>query len=323
MTDPLYRAVPVDHEVLIPVLGVPTRFMASDAEILGAVEETFGAWRRLEGREDLWSGAQVTVRIWMHAGDEGPLEHAPISYRAPDPELVLVSTPGSFGVADAGKRSAVGYVTRAFLADRAHFCEGFLKSLTLSIVARDDRQAFHAAAVAHGDAALLLYGPSGVGKSTLAWACAERGLRVLADDAVYLQMNPTLRVWGSTGPVRVPEDSRCFFSALGDDLQTFVAGGRTKLAVPRPPLGGGALPVAERAGICILEPSSGAPALEPMAAEEIVERAAHPIEPGFDWYADTIGPAVERLAAAGGWRLRLGSDPHAAAALVSEALAEL
>ena len=47
--------------------------------------------------------------------------------------------------------------------------------MTLLLVARQDRQPVHAAMVAGGSAALLLAGPTGVGKSTLAYAAHRAG----------------------------------------------------------------------------------------------------------------------------------------------------
>jgi hypothetical protein len=55
-------------------------------------------------------------------------------------------------------------------------------------------QLLHAAAVGCGDSAMLITGKGGLGKSTTALACLDKGLRYLGDDYVLVSLDPVARV---------------------------------------------------------------------------------------------------------------------------------
>ena len=46
--DTLLAAQPAPHQVMLPVLGVPTRFAASDTRVLDAIEAEYGHGRSVE-----------------------------------------------------------------------------------------------------------------------------------------------------------------------------------------------------------------------------------------------------------------------------------
>jgi len=80
-----------------------------------------------------------------------------------------------------------------------------LEGVLFSVVVRRDRHPLHAAALraTDGSRSLVLHGPSGVGKSTLAWEAHRAGIDVLSDDATRVQLTPELRVWGDGAPARI------------------------------------------------------------------------------------------------------------------------
>ena len=58
-------------------------------------------------------------------------------------------------------------------------------------------------------------GPAGVGKSTLAMACARRGFGVLAEDAIFVRVRPVGREWwGMPWVQRLLPDARALFPEL-------------------------------------------------------------------------------------------------------------
>lgn len=312
-TDPLARDVPLRHETRIPVMGLPVRFATNAPAVLELVEETFGLWRALssdkvEGGED-----EVRVRLIVEQGEEGEEEHAPLSYRMPDGERVFLSTPGSFGVADPGRRETVIYATTELVEDRQHFRYGVLEALTLAVLSQLDRQPFHAAALVRDDAALLLTGPSGAGKSTLTYAGVRAGLRVLADDTVNLQLQPRLGIWGMPGYLHLPADAADRFPELAGSETRLLANRKEKLAVDLRAIDAVApSPVVDRAGLCLLSRREDGPVLEELGQDEAVEELLRREEPGFDVFRDTIGAAIRELARGGAWRLHVGADPSAA-----------
>jgi hypothetical protein len=263
--------------------------------------------------------AGVRYRAQVEPGDEGEDEHAPILYRQPDAARVVLRTPGSVGIADAGLRDIILYTTTTLVADRQHFRYGVLEALTLAVLTRLDRQPLHAACITRGDVALLLTGRSGAGKSTLAFAAASAGFRVLSEDYVNIQMEPRLRVWGMPGYLHLPMEAARHFPALSTARPTLMANGKHKIAISLLDLGAlPPLPVAQRAGICVLQAGEAGPELETLDAEALEHAMTDRLDPGFDVFAETIRDAIRLLAGHGGWKLRLGDDPAAAMPLIEE-----
>lgn len=323
-TDPLYRDVALDHVTTIPVLGIPVRFASNAAEVTALAEEVFAAWRVLDGRPELRESEGVRARFILHEGDEGRVDdaggagHVALRYRMPDARRVLLMTPGSMGLADPDRREALAYVTAELVGDRQHFRYGVLEALVLAVLTQLDRRPFHAAALVRNGAALLLAGPSGVGKSTLTYAGMRAGLRVLAEDTVNLQLEPTPRVWGMPGYLHLPPDARSHFPELADRKATLMANGKEKLAIDLKAIDAvAALPVAERAGLCVLAAGAPRPTLERIDAATVEAALTAVRETGFDVFEDTVPDVVRRLAPDGGWRLRLSDDPAAAVPLLS------
>jgi hypothetical protein len=299
----------------LPVLGVPTRFLVTHAGLADLVEETFGAWRAFAKRPDLLAPARVEVRLILRQADgDGPV--APVRYQWPHPHRLLVSTAGSEGVSDLANGDVSAHVTPELVASGAHFQHAFLSALTLAAVTVHDRIPLHAGAVARGDTALLLCGRSGVGKSSLVLAAARLGLPILSEDVVYAELNRGPRLWGMPGPVHLSEDGLRFFPGLSPMRTVVRTAGVRKLAVS-PPTNPAERPLlAHRAGVCLLQTSTGAPSVEPVTVDEVRSLFAQTTEAGFDLFAREAGAAAGFVTGAGAWRLKVGSDPNAAASLL-------
>lgn len=316
--DPLYRDVPLDCRLELPVLGVAVSFETNCREILAVAEEAFGAWRVVASVPGLAATERVRVRLVLHEGHEGGERPVPLYVRMPDAERVLIGTPGSLALTDPSRREAVAYVTRELVQDRDHFRYGVLEALTLALVTRLDRQPLHAAALVRDGRGLLLAGPSGSGKSTLAYAAARAGYQVLAEDVVFLQQCPRLRVWGMPGFLHLSPEARAHFPELAGRRPVRLANGKLKIAVDlRASAAAAPLPLLEHARICLLARHRAAtPTLARLPPEAVEREIASWGESGFDLFRDTIGAGVRQLACGGGWRLALGPEPRQAVALL-------
>jgi hypothetical protein len=299
------------HIVELPVLGIPVRFASNTADVLAIVEQTYGIWRACADRTDSHGEPPVSVRIVEVAGAEETAAHATVRYQVPDHGRLVFRTAGSVGVADVARRDAVAYVTSTLVADRAHFRYSVLEALTRFVLSHLDRQPLHAAAVVRDGVSLLLAGPSGAGKSSVACAALAAGFRLVADDMVYLQAHPRLRVWGIPGSILLPADERKRFPALARAAPSLVANGKRKIEVTTDPRTRGAPGALERVRICVLS-RGDACGLLPMTPEGVEEALTRSFEPGFDVFAATIRDAVRALVQSGGWRLTLSADPREA-----------
>ncbi|MGH7505029.1 MAG: hypothetical protein ACRELX_05245, partial [Longimicrobiales bacterium] len=287
--DPLGRNVETPHPLRLPVLGIATRFESNAARVIEIARDAFGGWRCIEGRTDVMDPHEVVVRVIMEEGDEGG-GRTRIRYRMPDGRRVLLTTPGSAGISDPDRREATAFVTAALVADAAHFRYGVIEALTIALLSQLDRQPVHAAALVRSGAALLLAGPSGAGKSTLAYAATRAGCAALAEDVVYVQLRPRLRVWGLAARLHLPEDAGHQFPDLDASRATLLASGKRKIALDLRAAGAmPGLPFVERAGLCLLAraPDGEAPAITRVSADEVMTALGRNIEPGFDVFSDT------------------------------------
>jgi hypothetical protein len=289
--------------VTYPVLGIPVCYESNSAEVLAVAEEAFGPWRGAPVSED-WAGAPpVAIRIHVSPGPGLSGAPAGVRFRFRGADGMSMRAPGLRAFAHYGRRTATARVTTGALAQRAHFRYAVLEALTLFIVTAQDRQPIHAAAVMRGGTALLLAGPSGVGKSTLAYAALRAGLGVLSEDCVFLQEAPVPRVWGLPGFVHLHPDAVRWFPELRG-VSARIRNGDLKLAVPSR----GAVVGVERVGICLVA-RGPRPGVERLPAAEVERAFVEKLEEGFDRFADTIGRPVRRLAEHGGWRMTLPPSP--------------
>jgi hypothetical protein len=276
-------------------LGVATIVTASNPALLAAFCQAYAEWQ-----VDREEGAPV-ILLRLELVD-GSYAQGAIDIRVDASRLTLTGQ-GIAGHADARARRAHCVVPPRFLDDPAALAE-ITDTLLLFLLARSDRTPLHAAGVMLGQRALVLAGPSGSGKSTLALAAAGRGLQILSDDTLYIQLRPRTRIWGLRRPVHVfPEDAPRFTRA------TRLRGGKLKAAVPLPPQAVGPA-FADTAELILLERGDrlDLSRLDPQSA---IARLAR-LDPGFDLLPRESAAAARALAHRGAWRLMLADDPGAA-----------
>jgi len=315
----MYRTVALPHVVRLPVLGVPVRFMTNDPDVLEAVLESFGMWANLTSHPGLVSADELRVRLVVHEGTEGSADRTPVRYRMPDSDRVIVHTPGSVGIVDAARRDAVAYVTRPLVDDRGHLQYGILEMLTLVLVTVRDRLPLHGAMIVRDGNAIVLAAPSGIGKSTLAYQARRTGWTLLADDSVYVQSTPRMRIGGGPRRLFLPPDAARWFPELAPREPRMQANGKTKIAVPHhhdwQRLGP---PVVEAAAICVLTRAAGPARLERIEAAPLRAALLADLAGSQDLYGDAPDHLVTRMSAHGGWRLTLSANPADAVPLLEE-----
>lgn len=223
-----------------------------------------------------------------------------------------IAGPGLEGGACADARRGWCKVSASYLAEPQRLREDAIEPLALWLITHNGRTPLHAAGILAGDCAILLTGPSGSGKSSLAVAADRAGLQVLSDDTVYLQRGPEPKVWGWPGPAHIlPEDLRGLLGPIR------VRNGRLKHAVPlRSSTRSGTNAV--KATVVILQ-HGGRPALCRIGPEDAMRRLAH-LEPGFELLRTDVEAAHRLLTRKGAWLLILSKDPAEAIAVLRENL---
>jgi len=177
--------------------------VASDRrEVLDAAHESFGVYAPRYDRPPL--------RIHVMVGEgSGGLPPAPV-LRGQRHLLTWVSDRENYAVIDRRERFGFACVTRATLADSVFFRWHFLDALIYMLLELNYITSLHAGCVARDGAGVLLYGESGMGKSTLSYACAKRGWTYISDDSSSV-------VWDG-GRVAIGEPHRFRFRAEAAEL---------------------------------------------------------------------------------------------------------
>ena len=279
------------HQMII--MDRPVVIDSAEPALLAAAVEAYGEWPRVG------SGDGAAIRLTLEAGDEAAA--GPVEIEVEGARLRLSG--GAEGWADARALTARCKVSRDLTEQPGRLAGEVIDTLLLFLLTRSGRVPLHAAGVMCGGTALLLAGPSGSGKSTLSLAANGRGLRILSDDTVYIQMLPRLRIWGLPRPAHVfPADAPGFIS------ETRLRAGKLKAVVPVRAWAGP--PVAEQVAVVLLERGEriGLEPVEPQVAADALSR----LEPGFDLLARESAEAIAAVTAGGAWRLTLTRDPAAA-----------
>lgn len=322
MTDHLYRDVSLSHTVQLPVLGVTIAFATNSRDLFEAVQDAFGSWGAIVPQPNVVSPSQAIVKLICHDGAGIPSEPMVFRYRVPDKSRMLITAPGSFGIADTLRLESIAYLTESVVAQRPELIEGLLEPLVLFLLGALDRQPLHAAAVMRGPFAIILAGPSGAGKSTVTYAAQRKGYDVLGDEPLYIQLWPRLRIWGRKLRIHVPVEARVHFAELLNAPVTRLLSGKTKIVIQ--PVDAQRRWYADHAGVCVLGRAAGPrPTLQRLSSDQVVTELTGRVEPGFDLYSETLGACAARLAERGGWRLNLTGSPEDALPLLDEVAAQL
>ena len=282
-------------------LGIPTLIIADDPQLIAAARAAYAHWCAVAPASE----PQIELRLAIGRASS---ESVSLSITVEGSRLRLADDRVS-GTADAATRKASATIPSDIAKDPDRFAE-ICDTLLLFILARNGRTPVHAAAFLLGDLAIVLAGPSGSGKSTLALAAADLGYAVLSDDTIFVQQEPSFRLWGFPRPIHVyPED------APAGDHRIRNRNGKLKAALP---VDVSALS-AERATLVLLE-RGAEPALSPIAPAEAVE-ALMDLDAGFDLLEAESRAALEALASGGAWRLTLTDNPAAAIAVLRDGFA--
>lgn len=285
----------------IAPLGIPTLVIAHDPAVASTAEAAYAEWR-LDP-----PFPKPRIRLTLERSDSSS-DNVGAGIRV-DGSLMTIEAGIMSGFADGRTLNASCRVPPHLIGDPAALATEATDTLLLFLLNHCDRTPLHAASVMIGDRALVLAGRSGSGKSTLAFTAARCGLRPLAEDVTYVQIEPNLRVWAFHPSIHVlPED------APPGDHPVRMRSGTLKVVLPLPGRDDGR--VAEKASLLLLQRGERV-ALSRLRVEDALD-ALFPLDPGFDLFSAETERAIRALSENGVWRLTLSRDPREAIELLRE-----
>jgi hypothetical protein len=279
-------------------LGIPTLVISDDPQLIAAAASAYSYWS-VEAPV-----SEPSVELRLETADASPIDKVCLDITVEGSRLRLTGL-GAKGVADATTRKAHAYLPMGVAGDPGAFVE-VVDTLLLFILARNGRTPVHASAFMLDNLAILLAGPSGSGKSSLAHAASVRGFPVLSEDMIFVQGEPSFAVWGFPRPIHLlPAD------APPGDHPIRTRNGKHKASVPAPRV----QVRSEQSALLILARGESIQ-LRQISGREAV-RALMKLDEGFDLLEKESRAAAEELARHGPWRLTLSDDAGAAVDLVA------
>lgn len=329
----------------LSLLGIPLQLETNAPEVLAAARAAYGE-ERASVHRSVTSAPRLRIEVVSEAAEPGaraasgeppPTAEPPASAERRSParpasggppptaELPHVDRLVLRGAcvdaeADAERGVATARVSASAL-DAVWFRASVLDHLALFLVTRFDRTPIHAAAVVRGGTALLVAGASGVGKSSLTYAAMRAGYGVLTEDAVYVQLHPSPRLWAMPRRIHLPDSAIRHFPELTDAERVLRPDGRTKLAVPISRASRVPVPWTGRVALCLLATrDTESDVWRTVSAEDAAAELRDTLQGGFHRFEDRLDECARAVTGAGCWRLSRGEDPMELLGRVEQAL---
>lgn len=297
------------------------RFETNDPGLAAAAEAAFGRFPVPGSRDD--GDPPLVVRLVSSAAMPDSPGEAPTYHSQGD--LLLISGGGGVAAVNVATGVATGVVSPATASDTPRVRYAFVEAMALAMLARPRGYVtIHAAGVVRDEVGVVLAGPAGAGKSTLAVACARRGFGLFAEDAVFVHDRPAgLEVWGLPWTQRLLPDARNLFPELARLEPRRRPNGEDKLEIDLDELlPGRAVPCARGGPVILLERGTGGVRLEALGRRAAVD-AIEVHWPYDGGWTEAHDRAVRRLADGGVYRLRNGGSPDDAVTAIEELLGSM
>ncbi len=189
-------------------LGYAVEIMTNDPAVLEAAQESFGHSRPCRKA----SALNIRIGVVFKDGAVCPAEPTRREYSH---LYTLVADADNQAVIDLKTLQNFTWVTHKTAENTTYVRHNFLEKVVYLLLGAYVVTDIHAACVSNHGKGVLLFGDSGAGKTTLAYACARAGWTYTSDDTSYLinESNPA-RVIGHSHRARFRPTARELFPEL-------------------------------------------------------------------------------------------------------------
>ena len=223
--DPLGYSTELElHRRLYP-LGFALNLWTNHRDVVEAADESWAGCHKTFDEEPL----ELRVLVTNGRSESKP---APPTFRGQGHLLVLAADAHNFASCDLERSIAACWVSCSVAQRRASFRYHYLEAIVHTLLSHRDLTPIHASCVAANGRGVLLSGPPGSGKSSLAFACAMAGLTFVSDDVSYLLRDGDDRtVLGRPQYIRLQPHARMLFSELATYPDSFDIDGQPMMEV--------------------------------------------------------------------------------------------
>jgi hypothetical protein len=331
-------AARADHRRLFGLVGEGLLVEANDPRLIAAAESAFGRFPVPAMGEPLVvtllleraRGVPVDATRGGDRNGSGPSSTETshrfdeVAYRAHGTTVLIAGREHDAGTIDLAAGRALAYVGEAALEDPRGLRYAFIEAMAYWMLAYTRGYlTLHASGVARDGVGVILEGPAGAGKSTVAVAAARRGRSVFAEDAVFARIGSDgLELWGAPWVQRLLPDAAALFPELASVPVLLQPNGERKLEVDLSAwYPGTATPMARPGALVSLLRAPG-------ERTELIPIGEADDGPEFLWPYDldwrpaqhAVAAAIEALPA---YRLVVGGGPDDAVDAIDGLLAQL
>jgi hypothetical protein len=291
--------LPLPFRAIFYPLGFAVEVFTNEEAVLAMVEKSWGGFRQR------YTSPALQVRIEVREGGSAECPPAPV-IRVQRNLFTVVADAHNHAVSDLTHGFSHLWLTYAALRHPEYLAYHFIETAAYILITTSLVTPIHAACVSRYGHGMLLSADSGVGKSTLSYACAKAGWTFTSDDGSFLLRDGDQpHVIGDYLKVRFRPSAKKLFPELqGRDLTPRVQG-KPSIQIPTSELG---LITAEQATIRSViflnrQPSSEAELL-PLPRGSAIQRlrdslGSFPIE-----VREQQAAALQRLSAVDAYELR-------------------
>ena len=206
LADPFGETAPTQKSLCLQVLGASCLFESDSGELLRLVAEAYAGLPAHRLAETI---PQLRIKLVVNSSSVR-------NRRAEPPAVSMLSGLGFLGgttldsswvMLSPRTRTALVVVSPRMLRFAYHVRYEYIEFAVFTLAARVQRLVpLHAACVGHAGQGVLLMGPSGTGKSTVALHGLLHGLEFIAEDAVFVTAD-RLQATGIANYLHVTDDS--------------------------------------------------------------------------------------------------------------------
>jgi hypothetical protein len=275
-------------------MGFPLDLATNSTDIIAAAD---WLWKKFPATAESAGARPARMRIVVEdrAARMPPVASMP---RGRDHLISMVHGPDNFAVCDLAASFTFACLTRDVARNSAYVRYHFLEPAGYMMIDASYLSPVHASCAALNGQAVLLCGDSGAGKTSLAYACAQRGWTYLSDDATHIvRGRKDRKVVGRPFRIRFRESARHLFPELKRFKPELRPNGKMDIEVDTDKLG---IPVAlagHASHIVFLNrcPGSGDALITPVARNTAKRRLRNPALYGMQSVRGNQKRAIEQL----------------------------